>query len=422
VNSPALRFLSSNAWAMQPEVFRDLVAIVERHASGERLTANEVRAAVGSSQAGREAAMYKVGDTAVIPIRGVIARYADQVNGVCQDTGRSAESIQADIRSALADLTVRRIALRIDSPGGTVAGTAETGAAIKAATAAGKPVHAFVDGLAASAAYWLAASAESITASAPTAQAGSIGVITAHVDETAANDRRGYKVQVIRSVDLKAPGTAGEALTPEQVASIQRNIGQLHTAFADHVGASRKLDANRLAQVTTGEVWAAAQAQSLGLIDGVQSWESWLAALPTRGTSRTSTKAAAMNIEDLAALTDKHPAKASEIVAMAKAGKTAPEIEAHLAEASRTEEMAAIKTACESAQTDLKAEREAHEKTRAELKTATDKLAAFTANQATHRDPGQGNQPGKRRSEMNLAEKSAAIKEHGLAAYLALPE
>lgn len=413
---------------MAPETFRDLVAIVERHASGERLTAGEIQAAIGDRQQGREAAMYRVGDTAVIPIRGVIARYADQVNGVCQDTGRSADSIQADIKAALADLSVKRIALRIDSPGGTVAGTAETGAAIKAAIASGKPVHAFVDGLAASAAYWIAAAAETITVSAATAQVGSIGIITAHYDETAANEKRGIKVHVVRSTALKAPGTAGESLTAEQLDSINRRIGQLHAAFVDHVAAARSLAGADLSSVTNGEVWAAAQAQSLGLIDGVQTWDAWLSNLNTRGGSRTSTKASAMNIEDLDALITKHPAKATDIVRMAKEGKDAAAIQAHLDEQAKAEEVAAIKSACATAQAELKSEREAHEKTKGELATAKaelekaqEKNSAKDQHQAKHGDPGDGS-GAIRRSQMDMKAKSSFIHEHGLKTYLALPE
>ena len=407
---------------MQPETFAGLVSIIERHQDGVRLSAEEVSAAIGDrASPAREAAMYRAGDTAVIPIRGVIARYADQINGSCQDSGRSAESIQSDLRAAVGDLQVKRIVLRIDSPGGTVAGTAETAAAIKAAAAI-KPVHAYVDGLAASAAYWLASSADTITASAPTAQVGSIGVIAAHVDETAAQERRGYRVHVIRSVALKAPGTAGESLSAEQIDSIQRNIAQLHGAFASAVAAARHLDPAQLATVTTGEVWAAESAKAHGLIDGMQGWDSFIASISTmRGAPRASNKASAMNIDELDAITSKHPEKARDVIAMAKAGKSAPEIEAHLVEAAKAEEVAAIKAACDTALADLKAEKEAHAKTAADLKAAQDQVAAIKANNPAHEDPGQGKGEF-RRSAMSLAEKSKFIRANGRETFEALPE
>lgn len=433
--SPALRFLSTNKWAIVPEVFADLVAIIERHDAGERLSANEVRAAIGdSADMSGEPTMQVIGNTAVISIRGVIARYADQVNGVCQRGGRSAESIQSDIKSAMANLMVSRIALRIDSPGGSVAGTAETGAAIKAASAAGKPVHAFVDGMAASAAYWLASQADSITASAATAETGSIGVITAHVDETKRNDAKGVRVHVIRSTALKAPGTAGEALNAEQLDAIQREITQLHALFANAVATGRNLSPEQIAQVTTGEMWAAPKAQALGLIDGVQSWDSWLAALSSRGATRTASKTATqkdkamLTIEQLAALTAKHAGKAAEIVALAKDGKSPEQIEAHIDALGRTEEMTALKAKVTEAEAALTAEKAAavavktaHE---AALKAKDDEIARLNkiaGVKPKHEDPGHGEGAGPRRSKMTYSEKGTYQKAHGMAAYQALP-
>lgn len=424
---------------MVPEVFADLVAIIERHDAGERLSASEVRAAIGEPSDTGEATMYRVGNTAVIPVRGVIARYADQVNGVCQRNGRSAESIQADIKTAMADLMVSRIALRIDSPGGSVAGTAETGAAIKAASAAGKPVHAFIDGMAASAAYWLASQADSITASAPTAEAGSIGVITAHVDETKRNEDRGVRVHVIRSTALKAPGTAGESLSAEQMSSIQREITQLHNVFADTVAAGRNLSPAQIAQVATGEIWTAAQAQSLGLIDGVQGWDAWIAGLsnsPSRSqrtgakasTPSTKAKTMALTIEQLAAITAKHPTKAADIVAFAKDGKSLEQIEAKIGDDARAEELTSLKVKATDAELALTAEKTAHAATKTEHEAAIKtkdaeigRLAKLAGIKPKHEDPGPGEGGTPHRSQMSHAEKGKYMTAHGVEAYQALP-
>ncbi len=430
--SPALRFLSSNKWAMVPEVFAGLTAIVERHDAGIRLNAEEIRAAIGNdgpSQSG-EASMQIIGDTAVIPIRGVIARYSDQVNGACQDAGRSAESIQADLKSAMGNFLVKRIALRIDSPGGTVAGTAETGAAIRAST---KPVHAFADGMAASAAYWIGSQADSFTASGPTTEVGSIGVITAHVDETKRQDAKGVRVHVIRSTALKAPGAAGEALSGEQLASIQREINSLHGAFTAAVASGRNMDATQIAQVSSGEMWTADQAQALGLIDGVQGWDAWLASLPSRGarasTSKQPTaKASAMDINALSALTDKHPTKAAEIVAQVKAGKNAEQIEAHLVNLAREDKITELTVTSADALAALTAEKTAHTAAvtahAAALKTKDERIAALEKQlgvKAKHEDPGPGEGSNLSRSKMSFDEKGRFIKAHGVDAYRDLP-
>lgn len=128
-----------------------------------------------------------------------------------------------------------------------------------------------------------------------------------------------------------------------------------------------------------------------------------------------------MDLVALKNLTDKHAAKAGEIVAMAAAGKSAEEIDAHFIEAAKADEIAAIKAACDAALADIKAEKEAHAKTAADLKAALEQVAAIKAHKADHQDPG----PGKgefRRSQMDLTAKAKFIREHGRQTFEALPE
>lgn len=345
--NPALRFLSANHWAIVPSVFDALLRIVEQHDAGERATPEQIRKAqslraasmFGDESAAGEPVMQIRGDTAIIPIRGVLARYADQINGACQGQGRSAESIQADLAQATRSPSVARIILRIDSPGGSVAGTAETGAAIRAARDSGKRVVAYVDGLAASAAYWLASQADEIVASSDGTLVGSIGVIMATVDATKAQEKQGYKVQVHRSVDLKAPGTANESLTPAQAASISKVLGGLHSLFAGAVAAGRGMNQAQIDAAATGEVFTAADAIGMRLVDRVSGWDAVLTD-STRGTDATRKQdmAAAQvftagvtpttadpvkeppmpkSLEQAAALAEKHPAHAGMILSMA---------------------------------------------------------------------------------------------------------
>jgi hypothetical protein len=128
-----------------------------------------------------------------------------------------------------------------------------------------------------------------------------------------------------------------------------------------------------------------------------------------------------MDLAALKTLTEKHAAKAGEIVAMAADGKTAEAIESHLAEAAKAEEVAAIKAACDTALADLKDEKEAHAKTAADLKSALDQLSAIKANKPQHQDPGNGKGEF-RRSQMDLTAKAKFIREHGRETFEALPE
>jgi signal peptide peptidase SppA len=346
--SPALRFLSAQHWAIIPGVFDSLIRIVENHDAGIRATPEQVREAQGHRAAfgmedmagGGEPLMQIRGDTAIIPVRGVLARYSDQINGACQDQGRSAESIQADLSKAASNPNISRIILRIDSPGGSVAGTAETGAAIRAASASGKQVIAFVDGLAASAGYWLASQADQIVASAPGSLVGSIGVIMALVDASKNQEKAGYKVHVVRSVGLKAPGTANEAINPEQLASVQKVVADLHQLFADAVSTGRGMDQAQMDRAATGEVFTATEGMRLGLVDSIQSWESVVSSMDrsTRASRAIDSQSVTLPssnllgdsdmslIKQAKAIADAHPSQAALVWEMAASDHTEEQI------------------------------------------------------------------------------------------------
>lgn len=103
--------------------------------------------------------------------------------------------IRQDMRRAVADPSVKKITLRIDSPGGGVIGLLETADELHAANRV-KPVTAHVDGIAASAAYWLASQAGTITLG-PSCEVGSVGVLDLSVDLTKALDAAGVKINAV---------------------------------------------------------------------------------------------------------------------------------------------------------------------------------------------------------------------------------
>ena len=88
---------------------------------------------------------------------------------------QSIEDISAGLQALLADEEIGSIVLRIDSPGGDVTGVSELSSVIYNARGV-KPIRAHIAGTGASAAYWLASAADSISID-PTGQAGSIGVV-----------------------------------------------------------------------------------------------------------------------------------------------------------------------------------------------------------------------------------------------------
>lgn len=101
----------------------------------------------------------------------------------------SYEGIAAQLREAEADPDVRAVLLDIDSPGGEATGMFAAAKLVSAVNKT-KPVVAFVNDVAASAAYGIASAASEIIVS-PTSMVGSIGVVLTHLDRSGELEDRG---------------------------------------------------------------------------------------------------------------------------------------------------------------------------------------------------------------------------------------
>ena len=342
-----LLFATSQLWALERGTADSLAVILNRKLAGESLTAEERQKAIGRADGDDhpDTMAYQVRDgVALVPVRGVIAKYSSDVGGVSQPEGTSAEKIQAQMRAALADPAVRSIVLAIDSPGGQVSGTPDTAALIRA-VAQVKPVIAHIEDMGASAGYWLASAASQVYANG-NAIVGSIGVITRMVDTSEMAKNAGAKVTVIRSASLKAPGQPGEAITDAQVAEVQRMVADMHGMFTAAVQAGRDFTDAQLAAVSTGQVWVAADAMNLGLIDGITSLDGLVSQLAGKSINTLNIQGiSAMKItaDTLASLIEAHPGQAKVIAEAARADKDEPTILGLVAEAKGMQAVTALR-------------------------------------------------------------------------------
>ncbi len=164
----------------------------------------------------------------VVAIEGPILRKPDLFARIFFGA-TSSEEIGDAIREAAGRDDIKAVFLNIDSPGGTVAGTPELANAV-AALDKKKPVYAFSSGLMCSAAYWVASQARAIYAT-PSAQVGSIGVVQAVLDNSAALDKAGIKVEVFSVGKYKAMGAPGTPLTDDQRELISSNLAEIAGEF-----------------------------------------------------------------------------------------------------------------------------------------------------------------------------------------------
>lgn len=212
-----------------------------------------------------------VGGIAIVPILGPIFK------GMGQYGYADFAELRATIRFARNDSSVHGVLLFVDSPGGGVAGAGDLADEIRAMDQV-KPVAAYVEDLAASAAVWSIAHARHVTINNTTAQIGSIGVVTQLVDSSQMHNSAGVYVYPMVTGKFKAVGMDGVEITREQVAYIQGLVNQIYNQFAGDVVAGRKVSRAVIDQLQ-GAVVTAKRGVRLGLANKIGSLDEAYAAI-----------------------------------------------------------------------------------------------------------------------------------------------
>jgi len=203
-----------------------------------------------------------VGSVAIIPIRSEILKY-DQPCGP-----RGSQSILNDVKSADQNPNIKSILLVVDSPGGQVTGTDLLAEAICNSTT---PVVAFIEGMAASAAYWIISGASKIIASSDLDRIGSIGTMLMVEDLQPALEAQGVKFhEVYASLSVDKNADFNQVLDGKYE-SYQKNVlDVINSKFLSSIKTNRPgLNDSTL----TGKMYFAPEAIALGLIDEIGSLE-----------------------------------------------------------------------------------------------------------------------------------------------------
>lgn len=161
------------------------------------------------------------------------------------------------------------VALEINSPGGSPVQSSLIGARIRRlADERNIPVIAFVEDVAASGGYWLAAAADEIIAD-ESSVVGSIGVISASFGAQVFLRRHGLERRVHTAGKSKSMLDPFRKENPEDVKRLERMLEQIHETFIQHVKRRRGPKLSDTPELFTGEVWVGRAAQECGLIDGI---------------------------------------------------------------------------------------------------------------------------------------------------------
>lgn len=218
-----------------------------------------------------------VGRTAVIGIDGPLSQRASWWLGY--------DSIEQTFADALANHAVDSVVLSLDSPGGSVAGLFECVRRMReAAQTAGKPVVAYIDEQACSAAYALACVADEIV-TPETGMLGSIGVIATARSYAEANRAEGMQVVVVTSGKQKADLHSDLPITEEAIGRLKDRVNMLASLFFERVTERRNISVESVRALEAGVLYGQ-QAVDAGLADRVGGYSAALSAASKRAEKR----------------------------------------------------------------------------------------------------------------------------------------
>ena len=201
--------------------------------------------------------------TAVVEIKGEIAAGADA----------SAEFVNAALKAAFEDEGAKAVVLLINSPGGSpVQAGMMNDEIIRLKAKHKKPVYAVVEETCASAAYYIAASADKIFVDKASI-VGSIGVLMDGFGFTGLMDKLGVERRLMTAGENKGFLDPFSPQTEKQRVYAQAMLNQIHQQFITVVKAGRGQRLKETPEMFTGLFWTGQQAVELGLADQLGSLE-----------------------------------------------------------------------------------------------------------------------------------------------------
>lgn len=335
----------SNEPMLLSPTFVGLGSAIREMAAAERAGSDPMKAHLSEVCAAYGGAIHAekiygmVGSLALIPVHGALINRFSGAWGYV--TGYN--YIHAAMQSAMSDPSVDGIVLDVNSYGGEAQGCMELSQAIYEMRGE-KPIVAIVDANSYSAGYALACAADRVVVT-PSGGAGSIGVVTMHVDFSKALSDMGIKVTFIFAGEHKVDGNSYEPLPKEVKADIQSRVSAAYDRFVSLVAQNRGLDEGAV-RATEARIYTAADALKVGLIDAVAPPPEAIAAFLSELTGSNNQEGSEMsNQKGQPGATDTPEQKAAAEAAAAAAAQKADDAAAQKAE----EDAAAQKKADEEA-------------------------------------------------------------------------
>lgn len=248
-------------WAILEDRYSELRDIYAAHQRGTLdLAAVEARLGRELNSEQKEYELLPNG-VAQLEVSGVMAPKANLLMRV--SGGVSSQMLAAQFDSMAEDPRVKSALIVWDSPGGNVIGIPAAAAAL-ARLAAAKPTVSLIDGVMASAAYWVGSAANAVYMEGVTNVAGSLGVI-----QRLAWDAAEPNSMTLTRGRYKVVSANGEPPSAEVIAQANSQLDYLYAELVHAVATHRGVAADQvLEHMADGRVFVGQQALDAGLVDG----------------------------------------------------------------------------------------------------------------------------------------------------------
>lgn len=366
--------------------------------------------------------------TAVLPVMGGLTHRASMMDAMCTGGLSSYDGLTKAFNEAMADDTVERIVMHVDSGGGQATGCFDLAQHIMA-NRGSKPIICYVDGMAASAAYALACAADEVIAS-PHADVGSIGVIMVHEDYSKMLAKEGIEATIIKAGANKGMGSPYAPLSKEAKETMQARIDDLYDSFTGLVSDARGAKMSQAdAKATEASVYNAQEALSIGLIDKIMTPDEFVSYIsPSNPSSSVAQKPVVAQAEEtsnqVTEMTEQELAEMNELRAFKAQAEQAK------ADAALAQEVSGIQAHADAIGFDATvavtsmAGMSAEHKTlfMSVIESASTKLAASAADVVALKETHAAELAAAKSAAQAAVEESAALSENGVSGDAALDE
>lgn len=276
----------SSPWAIEQGALNEVAAQLLAYRGKELHEVEASFAALLAASKQQMAYQTRADGVAVLRVAGVMTPHLSWLSALFG--GTSTHELGAQLNAMASDPAVKAALVVWDSPGGNVSGVPSARDAMRRLAAA-KPTASMVQGVMASAAYWVGSAARAVYVEGATDVVGSLGVYM----RFGWNAAEPNSMEIVRG-KFKRASINGEAPSAEFIQHIEGQADYLYSTLIGDVAQHRGATAEQThARMGDGRLFLGRQALDAGLADGEMSIEAAANMLATRPAEVQRSKAQA---------------------------------------------------------------------------------------------------------------------------------